>query len=278
LLILLSTLFCTLYALTTTICPNPTDSPTIACPVTATGEPGCLSGTRCCATNGLCPTSSCVTSFYAKNDALANCAGPCLEALECALHPKVNADCTTNNPQAPHCFGAVHCKNPADVFCHGFLEGTLCLQDGQSNGNFKICQRGCTFVTNSTYEFTYSIRTKPGTPFYATGAYGKFLILSNEVYGETFGLNNGYSGDVVVPFEWELTNSGHTYYYQGAQIFTIKCTGPGNTCNIFIRNLNSWFVSDDNFIPNGVAFKKQVWLDKQMVVPAPYCYPSNQVV
>jgi len=91
---------------------------------------------HCCTTSGLCPSSSCVSSFNAPNDARANCENKCLEKVRCI---PIVATCVPHDNQQ-HCFGRVECINGD---CDGRTEGDFCLYDGVSK-NFKICDGSST--------------------------------------------------------------------------------------------------------------------------------------
>jgi len=106
------------------VCPK-TGQPSVSCDV----DTQCLS--HCCLTSGLCPSSSCVSSFDAPNDARANCVNQCQAQVACI---PVVPTCRPHN-RLQHCIGTISCLT-AD--CDGRAAGDICLYDGVSV-NFKIC-------------------------------------------------------------------------------------------------------------------------------------------
>jgi hypothetical protein len=93
----------------------------------------CPDFVQCCTITGVCPSSSCVTSLGADNDARANCNNKCRQQVECV--PLVPSCAFTNNK----CLGTVKCL---DDDCDGRKYGNVCLFTGSSRGqrkNFKIC-------------------------------------------------------------------------------------------------------------------------------------------
>jgi len=107
-----------------TICPL-SGQPSVSCDVSSQ----CLA--HCCLTSGLCPSSSCVSSFDAANDALANCENKCLKEVACT---PFNPTCIPHD-RFQHCIGTVTCLTAA---CDGRTAGDICLYDGDYE-NFKIC-------------------------------------------------------------------------------------------------------------------------------------------
>src|SRR5215468_4749772 len=80
------------------------------CP--ASGEPSVecdASGNcfhHCCLSSGLCPSSSCVSSLDAPNNAQANCSGSCLDEVACR---PFNPACVPHAGEE-HCMGTIVCK------------------------------------------------------------------------------------------------------------------------------------------------------------------------
>jgi len=97
---------------------------------------------HCCLSSSLCPSSSCVSSLDALDDARANCDNKCLRAVSCV---PFNPRCVPHDRQE-HCIGTVHCLTAA---CDSRTEGDICLYDGVSV-NFKICQ-GARLPAPATY-------------------------------------------------------------------------------------------------------------------------------
>jgi hypothetical protein len=107
------------------ICPEDGTLPTEPCDVTQQ----CFH--HCCLTSGLCPSSSCVDSLDAADNARANCSGSCLDEVAC--NP-FNPLCVPHDADE-HCIGTISCKT---ANCDGRLAGSVCLYAGAGR-NFKIC-------------------------------------------------------------------------------------------------------------------------------------------
>jgi hypothetical protein len=108
------------------ICPADGDLPTEPCD----SEANCFH--HCCLTSGLCPTSSCVDSLDAPDNARANCSGSCLDEVACS---PFNPLCVPHDVDE-HCLGTVVCKT---ANCDGRRAGSVCLYAG-TGPNFKICE------------------------------------------------------------------------------------------------------------------------------------------
>jgi len=108
------------------MCPTNGTEPSVPCD--ASGN--CFH--HCCLTSGLCPSSSCVSSLDAPNNARANCSGRCLDEVACS---PFNPSCVPHDVDE-HCIGTVVCKT---ANCDGRSAGSVCLYTGTSR-NFKICE------------------------------------------------------------------------------------------------------------------------------------------
>jgi hypothetical protein len=106
-------------------CPVNGDQPSVPCD--AAGN--CFR--HCCLSTGLCPTSSCVSSFDAPTDAGTLCANKCLDEIACV---PFNPDCVPQNAQES-CIGTVVCLT---ANCAGGRAGDACIYSGVSP-NFRVC-------------------------------------------------------------------------------------------------------------------------------------------
>lgn len=118
---------------------------------------------RCCKSTGICFSSSCVSTFGRKNDALVNCSNDkkCRAEVACDLAVPTCTD--------PHCYGTARCLTSA---CGGFKNGDACLIDGVSK-NFKVCGGiAAPCVPRWEYDGTQTCKLKP--EYYGTCGTGTF--------------------------------------------------------------------------------------------------------
>jgi hypothetical protein len=73
---------------------------------------------HCCLSSGICPSSSCVSSLDAQNNANSNCNNKCLDNVKCNLFI---ANC---NLSKEHCIGNITCH----ATCGATTCAALCFQ------------------------------------------------------------------------------------------------------------------------------------------------------